>query len=95
MAMTMTQKILAAHAGLESVKAGQLIMAKLDLVLGNDITSPVAINEFHKNGFESVFDKTKITRKILNSNWLPIAPSKITIPKPITLKMQSKLSITV
>ena len=60
MGMTMTQKILAAHAGLESVKAGQLIMAKLDLVLGNDITSPVAINEFNKNGFDSVFDKDKI-----------------------------------
>ena len=60
MAMTMTQKILAAHAGLESVKAGQLIMADLDLVLGNDITSPVAINEFNKNGFEGVFDKNKI-----------------------------------
>ena len=56
MAMTMTQKILAAHAGLESVKAGQLIMANLDLVLGNDITSPVAINEFNKNGFEGIFD---------------------------------------
>lgn len=60
MGMTMTQKILAAHAGLDSVKAGQLIMAKLDLVLGNDITSPVAINEFNKNGFDSVFDKDKI-----------------------------------
>ena len=60
MGMTMTQKILAAHAGLESVKAGQLIMANLDLVLGNDITSPVAINEFNKNGFEGVFDKDKI-----------------------------------
>ena len=60
MGMTMTQKILAAHAGLESVKAGQLIMAKLDLVLGNDITSPVAINEFKSNGFEGVFDKDKI-----------------------------------
>ncbi len=60
MAMTMTQKILAAHAGLDSVKAGQLIMAKLDLVLGNDITSPVAINEFKKNGFDGVFDKDKI-----------------------------------
>jgi len=61
MAMTMTQKILAAHAGLESVRAGQLIMAKLDMVLGNDITSPVAINEFKKNGFDSVFDKEKIS----------------------------------
>ena len=60
MGMTMTQKILAAHAGLDSVRAGQLIMAKLDLVLGNDITSPVAINEFNKNGFEGVFDKDKI-----------------------------------
>ena len=60
MGMTMTQKILAAHAGLESVKAGQLIMADLDLVLGNDITSPVAINEFNKNGFDGVFDKDKI-----------------------------------
>ncbi len=60
MGMTMTQKILAAHAGLPSVEAGQLIMAKLDLVLGNDITSPVAINEFEKNGFGKVFDNTKI-----------------------------------
>ena len=60
MAMTMTQKILAAHAGLDTVKAGQLIMADLDLVLGNDITSPVAINEFNKNGFESIFDKNKV-----------------------------------
>ena len=48
MGMTMTQKILAAHAGLERVEAGQLIEAKLDMVLGNDITSPVAINEFEK-----------------------------------------------
>ena len=60
MGMTMTQKILAAHAGLESVNAGQLISAKLDIVLGNDITTPVAINEFKKNGFDSVFDKDKI-----------------------------------
>lgn len=60
MAMTMTQKILAAHAGLESVEAGQLIKVKLNLVLGNDITSPVAINEFKKAGFEKVFDNDKI-----------------------------------
>ena len=60
MGMTMTQKILAAHAGLDCVRAGQLIMAKLDMVLGNDITSPVAINEFNKNGFDGVFDKDKI-----------------------------------
>ncbi len=61
MGMTMTQKILAKHAGLESVTEGQLIRAKLDMVLGNDITSPVAINEFEKNGFSSIFDKNKIS----------------------------------
>ncbi len=60
MGMTMTQKILAAHAGLDKVTAGQLIMAKLDLVLGNDITSPVAINEFSKAGFKNVFSTDKI-----------------------------------
>ncbi len=60
MGMTMTQKILAAHAGLDSVKAGQLIMANLDLVLGNDITTPVAVNEMEKAGFDGVFDKSKI-----------------------------------
>ena len=60
MGMTMTQKILAAHAGLPEVKAGQLIEAKLDMVLGNDITSPVAINEFEKCGACSVFDKNRI-----------------------------------
>ena len=51
MGMTLTQKILAAHAGMETVNPGQLIRAKLDIVLGNDITTPVAINEFTKNGF--------------------------------------------
>lgn len=60
MGMTMTQKILAAHAGLPEVAAGQLIEAKLDMVLGNDITSPVAINEFEKCGASSVFDKDRI-----------------------------------
>ena len=60
MGMTMSQKILASHAGLESVKAGQLIEANLDLVLGNDVTSPVAINVFESNNADSVFDKTKI-----------------------------------
>ena len=60
MGMTLTQKILAAHAGLAEVKAGQLINAKLDIVLGNDITTPVAINEFERAGFDSVFDKEHI-----------------------------------
>ena len=60
MGMTLTQKILASHAGLPSVTPGQLIRARLDIVLGNDITTPVAINEFTKNGFDTVFDKDKI-----------------------------------
>ncbi|WP_022747882.1 3-isopropylmalate dehydratase large subunit [Lachnobacterium bovis] len=60
MGMTMTQKILADHANLKSVKAGELIEAELDLVLGNDITSPVAIHEIDKMNVEGVFDKDKI-----------------------------------
>ncbi len=61
MAMTMTQKILAAHSGRDSVSPGELILADLDLVLGNDITSPVAIKEFRRLGKDSVFDRNKIT----------------------------------
>ena len=60
MGMTMTQKILAKHAGLDHVEVGQLIEAKVDMVLGNDITAPVAITEFEKAGFTQVFDRDKI-----------------------------------
>ncbi len=60
MGLTMTQKILAAHSGLDEVKAGQLILASLDRVLGNDITSPVAIKEFARLKSESVFDRDKV-----------------------------------
>ena len=60
MAMTMTQKILAAHAGLPQVTPGQLIQADLNIVLGNDITTPVAVNEFQKAGFEGVYDPDKV-----------------------------------
>lgn len=60
MGMTMTQKILASHAGLEQVQAGDLIMADLDMVLGNDVTGPVAIKEMEKVGADKVFDKDKI-----------------------------------
>ena len=60
MGMTMTQKILAAHAGKDVVKAGELIQAKLDVVLGNDITTAVAIPEFNKTGAKNVFDKDKV-----------------------------------
>ena len=61
MGMTMTQKILAAHAGLDKVEAGQLILVDIDRVLGNDITSPVAIREFNNIGASEVFDKDKVT----------------------------------
>lgn len=61
MGMTMTQKILAKHAGLDRVEVGQLIEARVDMVLGNDITTPVAITEFEKAGFTQVFDKDKIS----------------------------------
>ena len=60
MGLTMTQKILAAHTGKQAVHAGELIRAGLDLVFGNDITTPVAINEFEKAGFEEVFDRDRI-----------------------------------
>ena len=60
MSMTMTQKILAAHCGQKAVKAGDMIVAACDLVLGNDITAPVAVNEFEKCGCKSVFDTEKI-----------------------------------
>lgn len=60
MGMTMTEKILAAHAGVDTVQPGQLIKAKVDMVLGNDITAPVAIKEFNKIGVATVFDKDKI-----------------------------------
>lgn len=60
MGMTMTQKILAVHAGMKEVHPGQMIKARLDLVLGNDITTPVAIEEFNRIGVKKVFDKGKI-----------------------------------
>ena len=61
MSMTMTQKILAKHAGLDHVEPGQLVLVSVDRVLGNDITSPVAIREFEKIGADKVFDKEKVT----------------------------------
>ncbi len=81
MGMTMTQKILAAHAGHEEVKAGQLIMANLDLVLGNDITAPVAITEFEKIGVDGVFDRGKVA----------IVPDHFTPNKDIQAAEQCKV----
>ncbi|SKC83142.1 3-isopropylmalate dehydratase large subunit [Maledivibacter halophilus] len=80
MGMTMTQKILADHAGLKSVKAGEFIEANLDLVLGNDITTPVAITEFNKMSFDKVFDKKKIA----------IVPDHFTPSKDIKSAQQCK-----
>lgn len=72
MGMTMTQKILASHAGLDSVVAGQLIEANLDMVLGNDVTSPVAINEMNK------FNKNRyLTRRKFHLLWTILLPIKI------------------
>ena len=80
MGMTMTQKILASHAGLECVIAGQLIKARLDMVLGNDITTPVAIKEFRKIGLNKVFDVNKIS----------IVPDHFTPNKDIKSAEQAK-----
>lgn len=81
MGMTMTQKILAAHAGSSEVKAGQLIEADLDLVLGNDITTPPAVREFAKTGAENVFDRSRIA----------IVPDHFTPNKDIKSAEQCKL----
>ncbi len=81
MGMTMTQKILAAHTDLEKVVAGQLIEADLDLVLGNDITTPVAVNEFNKTGIDKVFDKSKVA----------IVPDHFTPNKDIKAAEQCKM----
>jgi 3-isopropylmalate/(R)-2-methylmalate dehydratase large subunit len=81
MAMTMTQKILADHAGLDEVREGQLIKAKVDMVLGNDITAPVAVKEFKKIGVDRVFDKNKIA----------IVPDHFTPNKDIKSAEQVKL----
>jgi len=80
MGMTMTQKILARAAGLDSVKAGQLVECALDLVQGNDVTTPVAVEEFEKNGFTKVFDKDKIS--IMLDHYTPckdIASAKLCV----------------
>ncbi len=69
MAMTMTEKILARAAGKESVEPGELIMAKLDFCFGNDVTAPVAIDEFEKAGFDKVFDPDKIL--LIPDHWTP------------------------
>lgn len=80
-AMTITEKILAAHAGLESVSPGDLILAKIDMILANDITAPVAINEFNKIGVKTVFDKNRIA----------LIPDHFTPNKDIKAAEQAKM----
>ena len=91
MGMTMTQKILAAHAGLPSVSAGQLIEADLDLVLGNDITSPVAIHEMDKMKVDGVFDKIALVLdhfcQIKISNLHSIANASESLPAGMILQI--------
>ena len=92
MAMTMTQKILAAHAGLSEVKPGQLIEAKLDLVLGNDITSPVAIREFGKFGCDCVFDRDKIA--LVPDHFTPNKDIKAAEQCKVVREFANKMGIT-
>lgn len=80
MGMTITQKILAAHSGRKSVEPGELINCKVDVVLGNDVTTPVAIREFEKIGVPSVFDKEKVV----------IVPDHFTPNKDIKSAEQAK-----
>jgi len=60
MGMTMVEKIIAAHTEYDTVKPGQIVNARVDMVLGNDVTTPVAIKEFNKIGVDKVFDKDKV-----------------------------------
>lgn len=92
MAMTMTQKILAAHAGLSQVNPGQLVSARVDLVLGNDITAPVAIEEFLKFGFTKVFDREKIV--LVMDHFTPNKDIKAAEQCKITRRFAKEQAIT-
>ncbi|MDD6807807.1 MAG: 3-isopropylmalate dehydratase large subunit [Oscillospiraceae bacterium] len=91
MGMTMSQKILAAHAGLSKVEAGQLVLVNLDRVLGNDVTSPVAIKEFNKMGVKDVYDKTKVT--MVMDHFTPNKDIKAAIQTKICRDFCNELSI--
>jgi len=90
--MTMTQKILAFHAGLDNVAAGELIKVKLDLVHGNDITTPVAINEFNKIGVDKVFDKEKVV--IVPDHFVPNKDIKSAEQCKFMREFANKMDIT-
>lgn len=87
----MSQKILAAHAGLSKVEAGQLVLVNLDRVLGNDVTSPVAIKEFNKMGVKDVYDKTKVT--MVMDHFTPNKDIKAAIQTKICRDFCNELSI--
>ena len=89
MGMTMTQKILARAAGLEQVQAGQLIEAQLDLVLGNDITSPVAIKEMDKMKVQGVFDKDKIA--LVPDHFVPIRILSLRSTANVSVSLQDAM----
>ena len=91
MGMTMSQKILAHHAGLDHVEAGQLIECKLDLVLGNDITAPVAIGVFEDAGLTEVFDKNKIA--IVLDHYTPCKDIKALPRARLPASTKSKISL--
>ena len=91
MGMTMTQKILAAHAGLPSVTAGELIEADLDLVLGNDVTTPVAIHEMEKFDKKEVFDKEKIA--LVMDHFILRAQSIVSASGNFPVQTKSKTSL--
>ena len=100
MGMTMTQKILAAHAGLPSVEAGQLIEADLDLVLGNDITSPVAIHEMdEKMKDSSVFHKDKIAlvldHFVPNKDINPRSSASVSVNLPADMRLRIILMLAI
>lgn len=79
--MTITEKILAAHAGLERAEPGDLINAKVDIALGNDITAPIAIKQFHESGAKKVYDKTRVI----------LVPDHFVPNKDIQSAMQAKM----
>ena len=91
MAMTMTEKIIAKHCGLESVQPGMLVMANLDMILANDITAPLAIDEFEKAEFNKVFDKEKIA--LIMDHFVPCKDIKSAILVQKTKNFASKIGI--
>ena len=90
-AMTMTQKIIAKHCGMDYVEQGTLVMANLDMILANDITAPLAIDEFEKAGFDKVFDKEKIA--LVMDHFVPCKDIKSALQVQKTKNFATKIGI--